>query len=86
MRLHVKATDERPGTKGGSESFEKQEDSSPREVAPYKCQWCPRLATHKDWREIDGTTTSTLECDVCANLDTDYLLKRDAKRKSKTRK
>jgi hypothetical protein len=53
---------------------------------PHTCLWCKRLATHKDWREIDGTTTSTLECDVCANLDTGFLLERDANRRRRTQK
>jgi hypothetical protein len=68
-------------------AFEKQEDSPLQEVTQtHKCWWCNRRATHKDWREIDGTTGSTLECDVCAKLDTAYLLEREAKREQKRKK
>ena len=45
------------------------------------CQWCGKPATHKDWREIEGTTTSTRECDSCANLKTEFLLEREAEQK-----
>ena len=46
------------------------------------CIWCAKPATHKDWREIDEMTTSTIECDDCENLSTNYLLKRE-KQKAK---
>ncbi len=55
-------------------------------MRPLKCQWCNRPSTHRDWREIDGMTGSTIECDVCASLDTEFLLKRDAERTSKRKK
>ena len=50
------------------------------------CEWCGNPATHKDWREIDEMTTSTRECDQCANLDTSFLLDRLAKKKGKKQK
>lgn len=41
------------------------------------CDWCRiRPATRKDWREIDGMTTSTRECDVCLTRETHYLIKK----------
>lgn len=42
------------------------------------CLWCKkRKATHKDWREIDGMTTSTRECDECSTIGTYELLEKN---------
>lgn len=61
----------------------KKEDASLQEAKSFACDWCGQPATHKDWREIDGMTTSTLECGRCANLDTAFLIERQAKRSGK---
>ena len=43
-----------------------------------KCDWCKKIAVQKRWREIDGMTTSTRECELCIQMDTDYLLRKYA--------
>ena len=43
----------------------------------YKCVWCGKPATRKNWREIDGITGSMLECVHCSVLNTNYLLKKN---------
>ena len=51
------------------------------------CVWCGKPATRKTWREIDGTTGSSCECEKCINLDTNYLInKYETKRKKINRK
>jgi hypothetical protein len=51
-----------------------------------RCLWCPRTATNRFWREIEGTIGSTLECDQCRRLGSEFLLERDARREDKKRK
>lgn len=51
---------------------------------PIKCIWCRRrTATRKNWRTIDEICGSYCECDVCFELDTNYLLNKYRKETSK---
>ncbi len=46
-----------------------------------KCIWCGKPATRKTWREIDGTTGSSCECEKCIGLNTNYLINKYEKNK-----
>lgn len=62
--------------------FSKTRMSTLEKPSRIRCLWCKKVSTHKDWREIDGMITSTRECDSCANLETEFLLERQAGQQS----
>lgn len=41
-----------------------------------KCVWCKKLAFSKTYREIDGCTGSSVECEKCISTETEELLKK----------
>jgi hypothetical protein len=64
-------------------TFKEQADVPLQDKSTSPCDWCGRPAINKEWREIDGITGSTRECDGCANLDTAFLLERQKQRGKK---